>query len=1348
MDAVTLPISVDPEVGKLDALISQLEALEKKGFTIPVSLQANLSGLQDQLSKFAASGPKLTVPVGIQMSGVGGQGSEVSTVLNSLMVKLKAVGETDAASKLGAGFKNAGAELVHVNNLYDEMTTKMRAAMRNPMTLTDPSKLRDWESVMNLLALRQEEVASSARSKMDEPRDKALFDQERSKRSRESGVGSRGSDAEARAVNQRKVDEQFFQGQQGAAKVTPQATAAIQAQIPVLNQSAAAWQRAANAAQQYVQQQQAAARGRIPQPARLPPQGPGGGGGGANPAGGGNAPGAGGLSGISATLATAAKFIAIYRGIDLALRGIEFGAESAIKFERQLATLQIVYRGTKEEARALSIEVLNQAAALGQDGVAALEVATDWARYGFTQSEILEAVRVSAIAANVAQLSLGDSSKALQSILSGYGLNVGQLSGVLGGLDTVSHSFNVTNKQLLDGLARVAPLAKQAGVGLNELIGFEAVISGRTARPGAEAGNAVKALIARLTKETTQTALSDAGVSATDDTGELKSASQVVNELFVSYQKLTAGEREELLVKVAGTQQAGRVAALMDGYLKSQELAIAASRDLGRAERENIAVRATLSSQLGTLSTEWQKFWISSAGSGAAGGLQSDLTEIVVNLSNMLALLSVIQNWMNSHGGKGGKSSGILGAIGEAAVDAFQQQNPLDLIGKFKQSNKQFDFLKDLFPKTFKTDTAQSTDGLIRLNAEVGKLQQLGQADEASSRFFKTVNQLINSASPEKLTEMLQQAAHIAAPGDLPGQEAIFSQLDTLAKAGNYQELSLRLSQLQQAAEKDRAKQLTDSQKLLENEINKQQELLKIAQINRSEAGRTDNKTKAGELDKEIDQRQTTIARLRSQAAGNATSLYQEGEEPYARDPINVDKIKQGIGAIARALAEHRASTKSGELDSELLVANLTFELEKKKIEAMQERGRVSRQMANDAISDLEKERNAERENIEFARQYADVIDKQARARKETALVGKSARGGESEAEDISRERERLIGRDGYRAEQRPTYGLWVKGPGGTQHFPGTLDRSGYVDPTPESTNAAYAAVDKTFDAKGRRIPGYGADEERGYQTVYSRAKVPEREQTTGIPLNIPAAREDVDKAKTQEEKLQALARLQEFGVRLEELATETLTRKLTLEAEITKEREKQGREASKNLLYADRETQLRAALAARLIQQRGGKGFSADEFSFLDQKDKQAVEKTLPGALPAEAQTKLSDLNREYAIAQRELSSYNATLAEGRKIQAEATKLMQDILSKFQPGKGADAGAGGAAPKVPDLTKTVDRGNLLIGGALDQLGKALEARDITIANGLTALAERISRVERGTLQSVIGRAQGAAVAA
>jgi len=129
--------------------------------------------------------------------------------------------------------------------------------------------------------------------------------------------------------------------------------------------------------------------------------------------------------------------------------------------------------------------------------------------------------------------------------MAGYSLQAGQLAGVLGSLNTISNTYQVTVKQMLDGLGRVAPLAQQAGIGLTELMGFEAVITGRTQRPGAEAGQALKSLIVRLNKPETQAALETAGISPTNRNGELKTASQLINELYLAYNRLGAAEREE-----------------------------------------------------------------------------------------------------------------------------------------------------------------------------------------------------------------------------------------------------------------------------------------------------------------------------------------------------------------------------------------------------------------------------------------------------------------------------------------------------------------------------------------------------------------------------------------------------------------------------------------------------------------------------------------------------------------------------------------------------------------------------------------------------------------------------------
>jgi TP901 family phage tail tape measure protein len=1230
MDTIQLPIQPVADMAKLDALIERLEGLQAKGYKIPVEFVGNIEALQAQLNQLAASAPKMSVPINISAPI-----EEAGVFTSSLITKLKAVGETGAAEKLSAGFRTLASEVVYLDGLYDQMTVKMRAAARNPQNLIS-GQMYEWEAVLNLIAQRQSQLAQVPREQMDAPRDKAMFDEARSARSKAAAASTDVAKGEAAAG-------------ESTAKT-----------LPVINNATEAYQRLAEATRQAAaaQRQLKAAGGGLP-PGAVPP-----GGGGRGGAAGAGAGGKSLFPDVLGTIRSATVFIGVYRALDEVIRAMEFGVESAVKYERQLATLSIVYRGTTEEARALGLAVLDQASALGQDGIKALEVATDFARYGFTQSEVLEAVRVSAIAANVAQLDLGESSRALQAILSGYQLNVGQLAGVLGSLDTVSHSYNVTNRQLLDGLSRVAPLAKQAGISLNELVGFEAVISGRTARPGAEAGNAIKSLISRLTKPQVQAALGDIGVNVLDQTGELKNASAIINEVFLAYQNLSRGEQQELLVKIAGTQQASRIAALLEGYVKSQQLAIAASRDLTRADRENIAVRATLSSQLGTLSTEWQKFFVGAGGAGATAGIQTQLRDIIKNLGDVLGLFNSLQQF-----GAKNQPSAVNKVLGSRTFDQFLQMmpGPVGLPAAARESSRQIEDFRKFMGDRFKTDIEKAGESLIKFNAEIEKFEKLGEADTATARLLRTISQSINSAAPDKLENMLRVAAQVSEPTNLPKQEALRTQLQDLARSGDYTRLNAALEELHAQALARSNEELQKANTLLGDRITKESAHLTELKTKREQAARGGRAAESETLDKQIEQSEAALESLRQRQGTVMSNLFPEGDEPYASAALNLDKVRTAVSSIAQKLAQTRSTTKQGELDSEVVAANLTLELEKRKIDALVQRGGVSRRVADDAIKDLTRERDETLQNIEFARMYADMIDRQAQAHREAALSSKAFRDAQSEAEDLARERAGLLG--------------------------------------------------------GAR-----------------------REPVTGIALNIAAARQDLGGAKSPEERAAALARLSEFGSRLEELGLDILSRKLALEADITREREKQSLEASKNLLMADRETQLRAALAAKLIEQRGGRAFNAAEFGFLDTKDKQAIEKGFPSGLPAEAQTKLSELTREYAVAREELSNYSATLAEGRKIQAEASKQLQELIEKFNPAsKDQSGGAAGGVFDMGTIAKAMDAGSRLIQGALDDLGQRLEARDATFAGAIAALGDRVGRVERGSLQGAIGRAQGAA---
>lgn len=885
------------------------------------------------------------------------------------------------------------------------------------------------------------------------------------------------------------------------------------------------------------------------------------------------------------TVGMAAKFIAVYRGIDLGVRALEAGATASIEFERKLATLQIIYHGTVAEARELGKAVLEQAAALGQDGVAALDVATDFARFGLNQREVLEATRVAMVAANVAQLDLAQSGKYLQAIYSGYQLNIGQLAGVLGSLDTVSHNYNVTNTQLLDGLSRVAPLAKQAGVSLNELIGYEAVITGRTARPGSEAGNALKALISRLAKAPVQATLQDiAGVSVTDEAGGLKTASQVINELFIAYQNLGRAEQQELLIKVAGTQQASRIAALLDGYLKSQRLAIDASRDLGRAERENIAVRATLSSQLGTLSTQWQRFWVASAGAGAAGGLQRELTDRVELLSQMLGALTSIENVSSKVTAKlPGTGAGRPGRTGSGPQSAIEGVNR-GLISMIKDitsgkppgitvSQELWKgapgYVEKLADKLglgdyFKTETDKSTEALIKFNAEVDKLEKGGEGTQATSRLLRTVDRLMDTASPETLQKMIKEAAHAVAPlGDVKAEEDIRGQLSALAEEGDYLALHARLRQMAVEADRKDKGIVEDINQRLDRRIVAETKALGILNQRQQAASKSGNRDEADRLDREIDEKENALIQLRAKRSRSSMNLFPEGEEAYGFDPdaaarrsSNLEAHFKGIEELSHGYASLTAR-KVEEIDGKIEEINAKEELLNQRQQSSTLKGReagLARDEYREAMQTLE----AEKERLGVMREYAGLQDRITEGSRLGRIQIEAYKTGRNETETL-------------------------------------------LNQTRGITGVLLPNANRRFDLAGQK-GDLGAQ------------------------------------AEAQAEALQLGNQLEGTRLSLEE-------RRFRIAADIVNERRKENEEATKSLLLGGREDQLRGALIAKFLQQRGGRGFSNAEFQFLDQQTKEAITKFNPTSGPPGLRSPLRDLEAEQRLLLRNLSGVTGAL-------------------------------------------------------------------------------------------------------
>lgn len=1362
MDAIDLPIKPRFDPGDLDRAIAKLKELESKGFTIPVNFVTNLETLKTDAEA-------LVTRLKGQWQGLA---SDFSSGNAKLLAELDRLGESKAAARLRAGFASVREEVLVLDNLISQLGLKgdpgaglakglaagriadlVKSGRAHGETVSFAGYGEQSErattaqerfvaaEVKGVQAAQQSEAAIAAESavlkakalQFEEARAAAQrFQRAEAEQTAQTMRSSGATGADSALQRQRSAalirnagSDAALQRQRSAAYIAEQKRVADEETAEIKKQQSAADALQRQRSQALIRQQKEEQRLAATT----------------------------GLRGIVSTAGTAATFIGTYGAIDLAIRALKGGAEASVEYERKLATLSIVFRGTKDEARGLAAAVIDQAAALGQDGIKALEVATDFARYGFTQAEVLEAVRVAMVAANVAQLDLAQSGKYLQAILSGYQLNVGQLSGVLGSLDTISHSYNVTNLQLLEGLSRVAPLAKQAGISLNELAAFEAVISGRSARPGSEAGNALKALLSRFEKPQVQTAIGAVGVSLTDNSGEFRNRSEVIRDLYIAYQKLGQAEREELLVKLAGTQQASRIQSLFDGYLESQDLAIRANRDLGRAERENLAVRETLSSQLGTLKTRWEQFWVAGSGAGQAAGVQGAITDTTKLLSNLLLGLTQLEKGLSTVAAAGGNAIGKTLGGGETSKEATILLSSLARGGvpAGHALDKITETASKLFPNVFKSDADRASEAVSKFNAEVDKMQHLAEANAEVEGLIKTFEKLASTATPDQLARLINFTSRGLEPNNQRNQQSLAAELTGLAAKTDKTELIARLEQLALGTHQAQVAEIRKANDALQQRITLKQKDLDQAEKAQPSEGK----------DKKIAELLAEIQNLRKQLSTGRGREFSEEEGIADEKAAALKEELKDLKERSKLLTSASSSKLSevGELDKEALQIKNTLELfRQKKMEEVAAHA-IKLQQAQADIAAQEQVTQGLLDELAARRQYSSVVDMQKkgfrRIDEQVNAYGDVTRAMPSvnRADELGQQRQLIDMKDQMLQMQR------AKDEGNMRSL--KMDETAIqlalanVDAQRQalSVERERVAIQERFaamqDAVKRGVRntqatneffgGVGKNETEKKTNLIRGLTDPRavRDTVTRLPMNIAAAKEDFDRAGDPVAKARALAQLKEMGVSLAEAEAAITRRRFQVEAEITNERRKQAQEASKNLLLGDRETQLRAALAAKFSQAQGGKGFTADQFQFFDQKTKNAIRETNPELLPPELQNNLKEL-------QDESSGLVATfrpLADAANAAAEALAKIQNSQPAINPGNASQP----VTIDVSPMTAQIADAGQTVQTALDLLHTQWLDQFRGLADQMQAMASEIGSLPRTSLTARIGVAQGAA---
>ena len=338
------------------------------------------------------------------------------------------------------------------------------------------------------------------------------------------------------------------------------------------------------------------------------------------------------LQNIKHVTTWAASVGVLYGSIRLLTRSLEENMEIG----KQQAILSQIFKGNADAVRSLTNDVIELASRNGQSASEAMKSATEFARIYRTQAEIVQATNAALVQANITGEEAGKTTEFLSAMTQVYHLHSSELMGVVGQMAAISQNYNVTNINLAKGLETVAESAKVAGMNIGELLGLISGGIAGTQQSGTTIGNTVKTMITQMANPEIQQKLRFQGVDVTEQGFGLKQMPEIFRNIVSAYERMNDAEKRSLLFNVGGRQNATRMAAILDNYIKGQMEAINGQLNMNAAEQENSKIMETLKGQTAAVVAEWDRFVKIQ---GDAGPMQV-LTTLTEGFRNLLRLVN------------------------------------------------------------------------------------------------------------------------------------------------------------------------------------------------------------------------------------------------------------------------------------------------------------------------------------------------------------------------------------------------------------------------------------------------------------------------------------------------------------------------------------------------------------------------------------------------------------------------------------------------------------------------------------------------------------------------------------
>lgn len=342
-------------------------------------------------------------------------------------------------------------------------------------------------------------------------------------------------------------------------------------------------------------------------------------------------------------------------------------------------------------------ELITQYNKLGQElGATTIEITTsanEFLRQGKTVEETNELIRNAMILSKIAQLGSAEATQYLTSAMLGYKLETEETLDVVSRLSAVDMVSATSAGGLAEGMSRTAASAKLAGVEMDKLLGYLAVVGEVTQKEMSTIGESFKTIFSRMGNVKLGKLVDEDGNDITteindvekilgkvqlklrDSANSFRDFDDVLDDVGKNWGKFSEVEQNAIATTFAGIRQRENFIVLMENYSNALKYTQVSAESSGTAMKKFEIYQQSLEARTKMLTSAFEELALSTLNSDLFKGLLDGAIGLTNGLSGVIEQFGLLPTLI-------GASTLAFGLFGKQVGVFKSTSTTLSLFGK------------------------------------------------------------------------------------------------------------------------------------------------------------------------------------------------------------------------------------------------------------------------------------------------------------------------------------------------------------------------------------------------------------------------------------------------------------------------------------------------------------------------------------------------------------------------------------------------------------------------------------------------------------------------------------------